>query len=286
MEEIVERAQRGDAAALNELMATIQPKMYGLALRMLWHPEDAKDATQEILLRLVTHLATFRGNSSFLTWAYRVGANHLLTWRKSRMEVQGFTFERFGKDLEEGLEDKSPGAEEALLFQEIRVGCTLGMLLCLDRAHRITYVLGEILEIDSKDGASILGIKGETFRKRLERARKEIVQFVKRHCGLANPENPCRCGRRLQRAIELKRVDRNALLFANDGVGAREFPSVLASIRRLEEAQRAVALYRSHPKYTVPDFVARVRRLIGVAEAAKLPDAGILPKQRPSKSVA
>jgi RNA polymerase sigma factor (sigma-70 family) len=264
MEEIVIRAQRGDAAALNDLIAAIQPKMYGLALRMLWHPEDAKDATQEILLRVVTHLATFRGNSTFLTWAYRVGANHLLTWRKSRIEAQGFTFETFGKDLEEGLEDKSQRPEDMLLFQEIRVGCTLAMLLCLDRAHRITYILGEILEIDSKDAAAILGIKRQTFRKRLERARNEIVHFMKRHCGLANPENRCRCDRRLQRAIELKRIDRNGLLFGHDPVGAREFPNVLVNIRRLEEAQRAVALYRSHPEYAVPDFVTTVRHLLDV----------------------
>src|ERR1700730_16063660 len=140
LEEIVKRAQSGDAGAVNDLIEAIQPKMYGLALRMLWHPEDAKDATQEILLRIVTHLATFRGNSSFLTWAYRVGANHLLTWRKSRVEAQGFTFETFGKDLEDGLEDKSRRPEDTLLFQEIRVGCTLGMLICLDRAHRIAYI--------------------------------------------------------------------------------------------------------------------------------------------------
>jgi RNA polymerase sigma factor (sigma-70 family) len=264
LEEIVKRAQSGDTEALNDLIAAIQPKMYGLALRMLWYPEDAKDATQEILLRIVTHLATFRGNSSFLTWAYRVGANHLLTWRKSSVEARGFTFETFGKDLEDGLEDKSRRPEDMLLFQEIRVGCTLGMLLCLDRAHRIVYILGDILEIDSKEGASILGIKREAFRKRLERARDGIVQFMKMHCGLANPENRCRCDRRLRRAIELKRVDSNALLFANDAVGAAEFPNVLVSIRRLEQAQRAVALYRSHPEYRVPDFVATVRELLGL----------------------
>jgi RNA polymerase sigma factor (sigma-70 family) len=178
LEETVKRAQRGEAAALDEMIRTRQPLMYGLALRMLWHPEDAKDATQEILLRIVTRLATFRGKSSFFTWAYRVGANHLLTWRKGRVEAQGLTFESFGKDLQEGLEDKSPRPDDALLLQEIRVGCTLGMLLCLDRAHRIVYILGEILEIDSKDGASILRIRRETFRKRLERSRQKIVLFA------------------------------------------------------------------------------------------------------------
>src|SRR5262249_23930001 len=126
MNEIVKRSQRGESAALDELITAVQPKIYGLALRMLWNPEDAKDATQEILLRVVRHLAAFRGDSGFLTWAYRVAANHRLTWRKSRVEALGFTFESFGKDLEEGLEDKSPRPEDILLFQEIRVGCRVG----------------------------------------------------------------------------------------------------------------------------------------------------------------
>ena len=60
MNEIVKRSQRGESAALDELITAVQPKIYGLALRMLWNPEDAKDATQEILLRVVRHLAAFR----------------------------------------------------------------------------------------------------------------------------------------------------------------------------------------------------------------------------------
>jgi RNA polymerase sigma factor (sigma-70 family) len=263
LEEMVKKAQRGDPAALNDLITAIQPKIYGLSLRMLWHPQDAQDATQEILLRIVTRLATFRGKSKFLTWAYRVAANHLLSWRKSRMEAQAFTFETFGKDLEEGLEGKSQPPENALLLQEIRVGCTLGMLLCLDRAHRITYILGDILDFDSKEGASILGIRPETFRKRLERARKDIVQFMKAHCGLVNPANRCRCHRRLKRATELKRINSEQLLFAHDPIGAREFPGVLAEIRRLEDAQRAVALFRSQPEYAGLDLGASIRQILG-----------------------
>lgn len=266
VEEMVKKAQQGDPAALNDLIVTIQSKIYGLSLRMLWHPEDAKDATQEILLRIVTRLATFRGKSRFLTWAYRVAANHLLSWRKSRMEAQGFTFETFGQDLAEGLEDKSQRPDNNLLLQEMRVGCTLGMLLCLDRAHRITYILGEILDFDSNQGASILGIKPETFRKRLERARNEIVEFMKAHCGLANPANGCRCHRRLKRAMQLKRIDSNQLLFAHDRAGAREFPDVLAQIRRLEDAQRVVALFRSHPEYNGPSFAASIQRVLGMEE--------------------
>ena len=266
LEEKVRKAQRADRSALEELVRQIQDKVYGLALRMLWHPEDARDATQEILLLVVTRLASFCGDSQFFTWAYRITANHLLRFRKSRLEEQGLSFETFGKDLEEGLSDASIHPDDSLLLQEIRIGCTLGMLLCLDRPHRIAYILGDILEMDGPEAASILRVSESVFRKRLERARTRLTEFMRARCGLANPKNACRCRKRLHRAIELKRVDRSNLLFAGDRGNAASFPKVLVTIRKLEETQRAVALYRSHPEYAVPNFTAAVQHLLDCRE--------------------
>jgi len=255
-------AQSGDAAALERVIREIQGNVYGLALRMLWHPQDAEDATQEILLRVVTHLSTFRGESRFSTWVYRLAANHLLTWRQSRLERQNLSFERFGKELGEGLSNPAEGPDAELLFQEVRVGCTLGMLLCLDRPHRIAYILGEIFELDGPEAAEVLDVRPAAFRKRLERARTQIVEFTRAHCGMVRPENRCRCGGKVKQAISTGRVNPNQLLFAGKAQDAREFPSVLGSIRGLEEKQRAVALYRAQPKRAVPDFTSAVRDLL------------------------
>ena len=168
---LVERAQNGDREALEGVVVSIRGRVHALALRMLWNPEDANDATQEILVRIVTRLATFRGESSFTTWVYRVAANHLLTVRKSRLEEQRYTFDRFGGELDEGLTDETQadGAARDLLLQEVRVGCTLGMLQCLDRPHRLAYILGEILELEGGEAARVLEIGAATFRKRLSR---------------------------------------------------------------------------------------------------------------------
>ena len=266
VEEAIPLAQQGNKAALEYLVQQLQPKIYGLAVKMLWHPDDAKDATQEILLRIVTHIGSFRGESRFFTWAYRVAANHINNWRKSCVESEGLTFESFGRELEEGLAAHVVRPDEALLFQEIRVGCTLGMLLCLDRPHRLAYILGEILEMDGDEASSILEIPGATYRKRLERARQQIISFMQSHCGLAKAGNACRCSRRVSQALKLKRIDSQHLLFAGDKENAKSFPQVLASIRSLEEAQRAVALYRSHPACAVPDFTVAVRDLLAPLE--------------------
>lgn len=267
LEQLAEGAIRGDQDALEALVSRIQDRIYGLALRMLWHPEDARDATQEILIRVVTHLSGFRWQSAFMTWVYRIASNYLLTARRGRVEEQRFTFERFGKELDEGLTDaalkaRSP-VETSLLLEEVKVGCTLGMLSCLDRPHRLAYVLGEILELDGIEGARVLAIRPAAFRKRLSRARKAIAAFMQAKCGLVNPERHCRCRRRVQRAVELGRVDPGRLLFAGDPERARTFPRVLQEIRRLEETRRAAALYRSHPELSAPRMLAReIRRLV------------------------
>jgi DNA-directed RNA polymerase specialized sigma24 family protein len=144
IEKAVEQAQSGNQDALEHVLRTIKKQVYSFSVRMLWHPEDAKDAAQEILLRIVTHLSTFRGDSKFSTWVYRIACNHLLNFRKSRLETAEMTFESFGEDLAEGLSDQAKvHPDDLILLQEIRVGCTLGMLLCLDRAHRIAYIIGK-----------------------------------------------------------------------------------------------------------------------------------------------
>jgi len=190
---LVASARQGDAIALDELVRRIQDRIYGLALRMLWHPEDARDATQEILIRVITHLGAFRGESAVRTWVYRIACNYLKTARRSRVEAQNLTFERFGRELDEGQADPSrvgePAVDESLLLEEVKLGCTHGMLLCLDRDHRLAYILGEILELDGPEAARVLEVDPTTFRKRLSRARTDLTAFMTAKCGLANPSH-------------------------------------------------------------------------------------------------
>ncbi len=276
--EVVRAAQGGKMEALEQVVRAIQDKVYGLALRMLWNPEDAREATQEILLRVVTHLGGFKGESAFSTWVYRVAANHLLTAKRSRVESEEYTFERFASELEEGLlepdwtEEDNTSPERALLLEEIKIGCTLGMLSCLDRAHRLAYILGEILELEGSEGASILQISPAAFRQRLSQARADIIRFTSAHCGLVNPQSACRCRKRVEVSVRSGRVDPRRPNFATDLQRAQRFPQVLAEIRRLEGARRTAALYRSHPDARSPeDFARAIERLLGPSLAGSHP---------------
>ena len=250
LEALVDRARHGDRDSLEGVVERIQGPIYNLALRMLWHPEDARDATQDILIRVITHLGSFRGDSRFSTWVFRVAANYLITARQSRVEAQRYTFERFASELHDGLGEVADEAEwpadKALLLEEVKVGCMHGLLTCLDRPHRLAYILGEVLELDGVEAAKILSISPAAFRKRLSRAREAIVEFMRAHCGLVDPANACRCARRLPRALAMRRVDADAPLFAQAD-SARACPETLEKVRRIEIVRRTAALYRSSP---------------------------------------
>src|SRR6266511_1453317 len=105
-------------------------------------------------------------------------------------------------------------ALEAILVEEVKIGCTLGMLQCLDRPHRLAYVLGEILDLSSPESAEALEISAELFRKRLQHARTAIEAFTRSYCGLASDSAACACHRRVPAARRLGRVRPDALDFA------------------------------------------------------------------------
>lgn len=274
LERLVGRARDGDGLALEELVTAVSDGIYNLALRMLWHPEDAEDATQEILIKLLTRLGSFRGDAAFTTWAFRVAANHLLTTRRRRAERQALSFEAFTADLAEGLSDpRDHGVDERLLEEEVKIGCTQGMLLCLDREHRLAYILGEVFELDSAQAAIVADSTPETYRKRLQRSRQRIASFMHDHCGIVNPARPCRCRQRINTAIQTGRVDPAELRFATH---PRRDPEVLRGVAAMDRLHAAAAVFRSHPDHESP--AATVEALKGLLRRQ---DLRLLPEEGP-----
>ena len=172
---LVEQAKAGDALALEAFVRATQNKVHRLAVRMLADPQIAQDATQEILIRIITKLSTFQGDSKIETWTYKVAVNYLLTARKVIARDPGLSFQLFSDDLLNGLVDENNAApEDHIMLNEMRIRCTMAMLLCLDREHRAAYVLGDVLEMDHREAADIMGITSANYRKRLSRARGDV----------------------------------------------------------------------------------------------------------------
>lgn len=133
VDELARRAADGDHDALSALVRELQHPMYRLALRFVGHPEDAQDACQEILVRIVTRLGTFEGRSKFTTWAYTVATRSLLRTRKRVVESSVRGAPQFAALLDAGMGEIDTTLEEVeyrMLCEEVRISCTYGMLLC------------------------------------------------------------------------------------------------------------------------------------------------------------
>ncbi len=178
--------------------------------------EDAEDLTQEVFIKAVTALSKFQGKSKFRTWLYRIAVNHFLNTKKSQAELKAADFESYFNSIDEipvyELNDQEK-IELTDSIEEIRISCTAGMLLCLDREQRMAYVLGEMFDIDHQLGSEILGISPGNFRIRLMRARQDLYNWMNKRCGLVNESNPCRCAKKTKGYIKAGYVDPDNLKF-------------------------------------------------------------------------
>jgi RNA polymerase sigma factor (sigma-70 family) len=258
----VQAATAGDRAVAERLLGAIQEDLYRISLRMLGHPQDAEDATQEILLIILTHLGSFRGESSFRTWCWRVASHHLLRARRGRMER--VTFQSMTELLESGQREEPLALSEAetqLLAREVRLRCTEAMLLSLDRDLRIAFVLAEILNLTGEEAAEILEVDAATYRKRLSRARGRLLEFLQARCGIFDPKNSCRCEKQVASAMERGQLIREELLYARHPRRSSE-AAVERCTDEVDDLLRAASVLR-HPDYAAPPgLLIRIRSLV------------------------
>ncbi len=221
--DLVERSKNGDRAALEALILRHQAWIYNIAVRMVFHPQDAEEVTQEVLIKVITKLSTFQGESKFRTWLYRIAANHVLNMKRRSAEKKVTTFADYSAAIH-GTPDldlpdpKSVPVALPILVEEAKNGCTMGMLLCLDRKQRLIFTLGEILGASDTVGGEVLEMTADNFRQCLARARRDLHSFMNNQCGLVNKNNPCRCPKKTRGFIEQGHVDPHRLLFVPEHV--------------------------------------------------------------------
>jgi RNA polymerase sigma factor (sigma-70 family) len=253
-EKIIEQCLAGDNKAFETLIENIKGQIYNLSVRFYWNPLDAEDATQEILIKIISNLATFKGQSAFETWTYRVASNYLINSKRNQTEE--ITFEIGEYHLKEGLKHGDYNeTDKDLLAEEVKIGCTTSMLSCLTRPMRLAYILGEIFEYDSIQASYILDIEPEVFRKRLSIARKSIRGFMSKNCGIYDETNPCRCTKQINYDLEIKRVNPKQLLFADKG-------TIKQTINEVESIGKDIAIFQSHPNYMTPNTILENLKLL------------------------
>ena len=213
---LIEQATAGDRAALEMVLAGVQDLVFNLSLRMLGTFHDAEDASQDILLKVMTHLSSFKGESSFTTWVFRIAVNHLKDYKKHMFAQFPLSFEFYGDDIRNGksqdVPDLTQNVERAILAEELKLSCTNVMLQCLAPESRCVFILGTMFRVDSRIAGDILGITPEAYRQRLSRVRKKMTDFLSEYCGEYG-QGACHCAGRVNYAIQNHRIDPGRLDF-------------------------------------------------------------------------
>ncbi len=264
MQALVDQATSGDKDALETLITGVQDMVFNLSLRMLGTFADAEDATQDILLKMITHLSSFRGDSAFTTWVFRIAANHLKNYKKHMFARYPLSFEYYGNDIENGeienIPDLTQNVEKEILAEELKMSCTNVMLQCLDTESRCIFILGTMFKLDSRIAGDILEITPEAYRQRLSRIRRKMADFLGEYCGEYGG-GKCRCKDRVNYAIQSHRL--NPL--QPDYMSAAEIPvqtmidvkNAMEEIDDLSQDFSFCKTYRSseHIKQLIRDFL-------------------------------
>lgn len=171
--EIIERAQRGDAAAFSEIIERFQISVYNLCYRMLSHNAgDAEDATQEVFLKVWKNIGRFDANRTFSTWVLSIATNHCIDLiRKKRVPTV-----EIDETLEEILPDSIATPKQELAQKE-RSGLIWRILDGLSETDRAIVVLRYWDELPDREIAAALGLSEAAVKSRLFRARKQLVQI-------------------------------------------------------------------------------------------------------------
>jgi RNA polymerase sigma factor (sigma-70 family) len=250
---LIEKALGGSKTALGQLIKNHYNFVYNVALRFTLNPDDAQDLTQEVLVRAITKLSTFEGQSAFRSWLYRIVFNHFLNSKRRPMEDVITSFDGYGEALDSiPLSELSP-LEQMSLSEEVedaRLGCMTGMLMCLKREQRLIYILGEIFSVDSKTGSELLAMTADNFRQILSRARKDLYQFMHGKCGLINKNNPCRCPKKTRGFIRAGWVNQENRQF-NNHYRLKISEMVPERANQCDDLmeERYGALFKDHPYY-------------------------------------
>ena len=269
-EALLARARADDQDALEALLARHQPWVFNIALRMLYQQADAEDATQEILIKVLKALPSFRGESKLSTWLYRIAVNHILNVKKAKWAASDAvcSFEQAAAGLQRvpDLDPPDPTTVPVpfeILVEEVKVTCVMGTLLCLDGRQRLVFILGVGFGVDDEVGAEIAGVTPANFRQILSRARRDLYEYLRGNCSLVEPGASCKCARKTRAYIQGGFVDPQKLRFASGHV--RRIRDVAgARADELGEAYMKIAedLYRDHPFSEPADQAEKLRQVL------------------------
>lgn len=182
---LVRDACRGDAQAFRALVERYQRRVYQLALGMVKDPDEAMDITQETFVRVHRYLPSFKGDSSFFTWTYRIATNLCLDSARRRGRSERVEMDESDAEIEARMDPPSAalaGPQRAALNAELKAKIDEA-LASLSENHRAILLLREVEGLSYEELAHALGIRKGTVMSRLFHARLKMQRKLREYLG-------------------------------------------------------------------------------------------------------
>ncbi len=177
---LLSRAKAGDQDAFAELVAANEKRIYNLSLRMTGNPDDAQEVAQEAFLNAWRGLSSFKGDSSFSTWIYRLASNAAIDFlrREKRHQDASLTYgEEEGSETQLDVPDGRFDPHTELEQQELRRAVERG-LMQLSTEHRQVLVMREISGLSYDEIGQTLSLSEGTVKSRIARARLSLRKIL------------------------------------------------------------------------------------------------------------
>jgi len=183
---LVKAAQTGDAQAFRALVERYQRRVVQLALAMTKDADEAMDIAQETFVRVHRYLPSFKGDSSFFTWTYRIAMNLCLDAQRRKGRLERVDVEQGDEaEIEAAMDPPSAalaGPQRQALNAELR-GRIEEALASLSENHRAILLLREVEGLSYEDLAKVLGIRKGTVMSRLFHARLKMQSKLREYLG-------------------------------------------------------------------------------------------------------
>jgi RNA polymerase sigma-70 factor, ECF subfamily len=184
---LIRKLQERDESAFRELVEQYGDRVYNMTYRMLGSAEEAEDLAQEVFITVFKSIDSFRGESKFSTWLYRITANHC----KNRIKYLARRHDRSKSEFDEALDPQTAAAAIAVprgpvrpdvQLQGVELEQTLQELIAeLDEEQRVLVVLRDIEELSYEEICQITGLPEGTVKSRLHRARLALRKKMMKH---------------------------------------------------------------------------------------------------------
>ena len=177
---LIEQCLAGNSAAFGELVLRYQDRLFNSLMLMVNSFEDARDLTQEAFVHAFRRLDTFRGDSQFYTWLFRIAVNATISFRRKAARQKSVSIESakdaIGEEPKDTREDATPSTRIEISEQQQLVRKALSEV---SEEFRIALILTEIEGLSYEEAAETIGCPIGTVRSRIHRGRNELREKLR-----------------------------------------------------------------------------------------------------------